>query len=181
MKNIESLAVKTKVKMQDKFIKERDTIEEERKHAHHRSNGQGNTHQRPTHIEKGVVHERQNDYFKVEYSKNDVPADHGARNRQRLNQNEAPVHSSQIDPKLYDNPNADKEVLNLVESQFGQGFLDLNFEDDEPEQHTKKPLSNPGNKNRQDDQFDFGGPKSVKQPKSKQSKRLSKNSKVRVR
>lgn len=181
MKNIESLAAKTKVKMQDKFIKERDAIEEERKHAHHRSNGHGNIEQRPAHIEKGVVHERQNDYFQGEYGKNDAPANHGARNRQRLHQKEAPVHSSQIDPKLYNNPNADKEVLNLVESQFGQGFLVLNFEDDEPEQHTKKPLSNPGKKIRQDDQFDFGGPKSVKQPKSKQSKRLFKSSKVRVR
>ena len=37
------------------------------------------------------------------------------------------IEQSQIDPSIYKNPQADKEVLNLVDSQFGQGFLEFDF------------------------------------------------------
>ena len=89
-------------------------------------------------------------------------------------------HASAIDPKLYQHPNADKEVLNLVDSQFGKGFLELNFDDDDEQaahhkKDSKKPVSNPhaGNKKQEPKfEFDFNEPKSAKHSKPHQGKQF---------
>lgn len=177
MKNIESLAKKTKVKMHDRFIKEKEAIDEEEKHAHHQSKHKD--HHKPR---KDSDYERQNDYFKEQYSKSKSNHEQPeVRRRVQAGPKEEQIHASHIDPVLYNNPNADKEVLNLVDSQFGQGFLELNFDDDEPETQVKKPLSNPGKKVQKQDQFDFGGPKSVKNPKQSPGNFCLTSRKVRIR
>lgn len=170
MKNIEALAMKTKSKMQHKYTAANE--------AHPRYIPERNpesqyqvprSQQRASMVEQRAI-DRQRDYFAQEYEETNQrrSVQQGAM-KPKPTREEA-VHTSNIDPALYNNPNADKEVLNLVDSQFGKGFLELNFDDDEPTDYQKKPMSNPNYRGKTGVEFDFNEPKSAKQPKRQSSR-----------
>jgi hypothetical protein len=169
MKNIEILMKQTKQKKLGQYNGEARRTAEERDYQYAK---EINRQQQMAYNQKLHPHERpedfQKNYFKEEYG----AQEHAEQPRHQQQKRPAPpaqarnAQSSVIDPQLYQHPNADKEVLNLVESQFGKGFLELNFDDDDADVKSKpkKPLSNPSTKKHEEFQFEYQNPKSVKYP-----------------
>jgi len=103
MKNIESLMSKTEEKFKHGVPREEEEFEENEAEVRFRK-------ERMRQVEKLNEKER--------------------HENERLRQSQVQKDSivrSQIDPNLYKNPNADKEILSLVDSQFGKGFLEFDF------------------------------------------------------
>ena len=100
--------------------------------------------------------------------------------RQRASNQHTAAPKSNIDSKLFKDKNADKEILNLVDSQFGQGFLELNFEDDDqnPVQQQKPTVQSVKKPKYEEPEFNFNETKSAKPVKN--SSRLLTNGRSTV-
>lgn len=169
MKNIDALIKQTKQKRQMGLDAARHQYNEDGRDKYNRD---PYVQQQLAYSQKMAAQDRPQD-FQKNYFKDEFGGSNAGANRspdQRKKQPAQTAGSPVIDPKLYQHPSADKEVLNLVESQFGKGFLELNFDDDDTgsKTQTKQPVSNPGNKKAATFEFDFdNGSKSTKNTKGK--------------